>query len=268
VQILLGCWVLFLFLAIAAFYAIKALRARRRGELYRFYWYDGGLLMMGREVRPEIVLGLSAVYVLVGLGLAAWGAGVPTLLRDAESGCSELLTDGEVSRFAGDFDHEDQQDLDSMCRWSFATVNPQYVRFEVEIDAAYRSQDNVDYRIEQLGGDVSQLRAPSGAPVTRVDRERETVLFFREGQAGAQVTLPRSRVDESEITQIIALVDSRRAVMAPYGEPTGPSELGLAIRRNLIWICGALVVIGVVGSFVVMQIRRRRAMRKIMEEID
>ena len=108
----------------------------------------------------------------------------------------------------------------------------------------------------------------SGAPVTRVDRERETVLFFREGQAGAEVILPRSRVDQNEITQIIALVDSRRAAIAPYGERSEPSELGLAIRRNAIWICGALFVIGVVGSFVVMQVRRRRAMRKVMEEID
>lgn len=245
-------------LGIAAMVVAKAVIALRAGQRYRFGFLDGGVVLMGKEAPPRLMIGVAIAYAFGVSALLAWPLGLYEVLGEATSACRDVVPLEDVQRMGGaDFTEVRVQELGTMC--SFEVTTPEYQQLRIEVDGYARP--DVPRGATEVPID--------GARVWRSDDGPVRHLWLEGAPNGSmRATLSSARFDDAETSEVARRLADRRDVLARYAEAAWepPSALGNTLRRFAPWIFVVVVVLAIAGAIVALRVRQRRAMKKVLEE--
>ncbi len=251
-------WTLLSFGA-AAFVVVKAVTAMRRGQRYRFTRFDGGVFH-GKEVSPRVMLGVAGIYV-VGVGaLLALPLGLYQWLDDATSECRGVVTVDDVNRLTGrGVKHVDVQELKASCSLSM-TGDDERRLIDLRIDGAQRFASAPSTR---------ELAVENGVRIRRDDERSTTTLWLNGAKSGSmKMTLSRESFDERAVSELASKMASSRAIQERYASawqrPSNP--FARTFRRYGFALLPFGVIAAIVAAFVVADVRRKRAIRKALDE--
>ncbi|MEM9071352.1 MAG: hypothetical protein AAGE52_22795 [Myxococcota bacterium] len=251
-----------LLFAIIVLIAVKAILALQRGARYRFGFFDGGLLLQGKDVSPKTMLGVAGGLLLFQVVAFAWPLGAFDGLGALGSPCNDLITEDEIEAMVpGEFGSLRVHHLDTSCT---ASASDRDIRGRIAVELSGSLGRNLAYEMSPARPGDTRIEDD----FYHVDRGHEVDLYVVVGDGGGKLTLSTRHFDSEEIQALGTRLRERTpSLVASFVEADAAmfARPGF-LRRNLPWVflafCGFLLV----GGVLFVRLRRARAMRRALEE--